>query len=222
MPSKLKTMRYVAVLLVLTLMTSSYGQQQASPQEGKRRLPIECDHAAPPRGMHWVCNDPSNSCNCRLESDNPGHPGWEDDDGLPVHKPEPPAAGKISADDFYKIMNTIAEGRSEGNAAKAADMFTENAVYSDLLRGQTYKGQAAIKKFFSNNKSSVKPMKMQWHHLLFNEQDQVGAGEFTLEGYRHYHGMVIVKVEKGKISNWREYDFASNQGWDKFTSENHF
>jgi hypothetical protein len=213
-------MRYITALLILILTAGSQGQQQPSRPDGNRHLPIECDHAAPPRGTHWVCNDPNNSCNCRLENDNPGHPTLEDDDGQLIHKPEPPNAGKISTDDFYKIMNAVAEGQSEGNTANAADMFAENAVYSDLLRRQTYKGRVAIKKSFSN--SSAKSLKMQWRHLLFNEQDQIGAGEFTLEGDRRYHGMVIVKVEKGKISNWREYRYASSQSWDKFTSDNPF
>src|SRR5260370_8111124 len=107
MPSKLKTMRYVAVLLVLTLMTSSYGQQQASPQEGKRRLPIDCDHAAPPRGRHWVCNDPSSSCNCRLASANPGHPAWEEDAGRPLPKPQHPPHSNISTHDLSTPMTSL-------------------------------------------------------------------------------------------------------------------
>jgi len=78
------------------------------------------------------------------------------------------------------------------------------------------------KDFFSNGKNSAKSMKMEWRHLLFNEQDQIGAGEFTLEGHRDYQGMVIVKIEKGKISNWREYRFASHESWEKLTRENQF
>jgi SnoaL-like domain len=216
-------MRRIIALVVLSLSAGSYGQQQPSPQVEHRRLPIECDHAAPPRGTHWVCDDANNPCNCRLESDPGGKQPFDDDDGLPVKKSTPtPTSTRISADDFYKIMNTVAESRSEGDGAQAAEMFAEDAVYSNPAGGELRKGRAAIYKLFGGAKGSEKPRKMQWHHLLFNEQDQVGAGEFTLEGYRHLHGMVMVKVANGKISNWREYRVASNQSWDKFTGENQF
>ncbi|HZS28714.1 MAG TPA: nuclear transport factor 2 family protein [Candidatus Angelobacter sp.] len=209
-------------LLILSLSAGIRGQQQPAPPAGKHHLPIECDHAAPPRGTHWVCKDPANSCNCQLESDTPGKQPLDDDEGPMIGKPTAPEAIKISADDFYRIMNMIAQSESEGNASKAADMFAEDAVYSNPAQRQVRKGRPAIAKLLGGNKSLNKPMTMQWHHLLFNEQEQVGAGEFTQEGARHYHGMVIVKVEKGKISRWREYEFASSQSWDKFTGENQF
>ncbi|HTC92573.1 MAG TPA: nuclear transport factor 2 family protein [Terriglobales bacterium] len=217
-------MQYSRILLVLILSVSgavSYGQQQPSPAGNPRRLPMMCEHAAPPRGTHWACNDANNPCNCRLESDTPGKQPFEDDDGQLIKKPEPEeAAARISAEDFYRIMNTVAQGRSEGNASKAAGMFGEDAVYSNPAGEQTHKGRAAIAKLFSGNKGGA--IAIQWHHLLFNEQEQIGAGEFTQEGRRRFHGMVIVKMKNGKISNWREYGFASNEGWEKFTSDNQF
>jgi len=221
-------MQYSRILLVLILSVGSvvavsYSPQQPSPGSNQRRLPMMCEHAAPPRGTHWACNDANDPCNCRLESDTPGKQPLEDDDGAVIGKPATgEAAAKISAEDFYRIMNTVAQSRSGGNASKAADMFAEDAVYSNPAGEQTRKGRAAIAKLFGGSKGPARAIEIQWHHLLFNEQEQIGAGEFTQEGHRRFHGMVIVKIKNGKISNWREYELPSNQSWEKFTDENQF
>jgi TonB family protein len=46
------------IFLCLILFTSPASQAQQR----------NCDHAAPPPGMHYVC-DPANPCNCHLEED---------------------------------------------------------------------------------------------------------------------------------------------------------
>jgi len=38
---------------------------------------VKCEHAAPPRGTHYVCDDPQNPCRCRLEPDDPNAPPGE-------------------------------------------------------------------------------------------------------------------------------------------------
>ena len=35
---------------------------------------VNCDHAAPPLGTHYVCEDPQNPCRCRLVPDEPKTP----------------------------------------------------------------------------------------------------------------------------------------------------
>jgi|SRR5438045_531179 len=218
-------MQYSRVLFVMilggsTVMAASQGQQQQqSSSQADKRMAVMCDHAAPPAGTHWVCNDRNDPCNCRLENEG-GRLSPDDDGGPRFHTPEPQASGKISVSDFEKIMTALAAARNEGNAAQAADLFTENAVYGNPGSGPTHKGRAALRKLFS--RASVQPRKFEWHHLLFNEPDQVGAGEFTLEGGRRYHGMAIVKIENGRISHWREYPVSSRLNWEEFTSENRF
>jgi hypothetical protein len=65
-------------------------------------------------------------------------------------------------------------------------------------------------------------MKMTWHHLAFNEQTGVGSGEFTFEYGSQSHGVVIVRVVKGKIQNWREYYYETSLTWEEFTKQNPF
>lgn len=213
-------MQYSRVAFVLMvsagiLVLAGYGQQRPSPESDKR-LSIMCEHAAPPAGTHWVCNDRKDPCNCKLESNRPGGSLLDEDS-----EPQLPV-GKVSAAGFEQIMNALAAARKEGNAAKVSELLTGNAIYSNLATGETRKGQAAVARLLGSGKTSVKATSIQWHHLLFNEKEQIGAGEFSLEGTPRHHGMVIVKLENGKISNCREYRLASSRSWEKITAENQF
>jgi hypothetical protein len=64
-------------------------------------------------------------------------------------------------------------------------------------------------------------MKMTWHHLAFNEEEQVGFGEYTFQMHGRYHGIVVVKLELGLIKQWREYQYDELH-WEEFTSHNPF
>ena len=63
-------------------------------------------------------------------------------------------------------------------------------------------------------------MKMTWHHLAFNEENQISFGEYSFEMHRRYHGVVVVKIKSGLIKRWREYQMGLN--WEEFTSHNPF
>lgn len=65
-------------------------------------------------------------------------------------------------------------------------------------------------------------MVMTWHHLGFDEDSQVGFGEYTFQMNNRYHGIVVVKIVEGKISNWREYQYRSNLAWEDFVGKSLF
>ena len=129
---------------------------------------------------------------------------------------------KTTVNTFRKLMKAIAEGWNEGDARKAADCFTEDAVYVEPPDSQVYNGREALYAFFGGDAGPELPMKMTWHHLAFDEASQIGFGEYTFEMYSRYHGIVIVKVREGKISNWREYQYKSNLAWADFVEQNPF
>ncbi len=66
------------------------------------------------------------------------------------------------------------------------------------------------------------PMSITWHHLAFNEKEQIGFGEYSFQMHGKYHGIVIVKLEDGLVKSWREYQYKTELGWDAFTSLNPF
>jgi hypothetical protein len=132
------------------------------------------------------------------------------------------AADGMTAAEFRRLMTTVALGWNEGNARKAADCFADDAVYSEPPRKQFYKGRAALFEFFGGGIKPEPPMKMVWHHLVFDEATQVGAGEYTFEMNNRYHGVVMVKVRNRRISHWREYQYQSTLPWSEFVNENAF
>lgn len=135
----------------------------------------------------------------------------------------PPApVSPLTTAQFQALMTTVSDGWNEGNARKAADCFTEDAVYSEPPRKQLYRGRAQLYDFFGGASKPDPPMKMAWHHLVFDEATQVGAGEYTFEMNKRYHGVVMVRIRDGRIANWREYQYESTLGWDEFAGENRF
>jgi hypothetical protein len=128
----------------------------------------------------------------------------------------------MTTDEFKKLMQTVAEGWNEGNARKAADCYTGDAVYTEPPDKQVYIGRKSLYEFFGGDKQPEPPMKMAWHHLAFDERDQIGFGEYTFQMNNRYHGIAIVKVENGKIKNWREYQYKSVLEWKEFKGKNDF
>ena len=76
--------------------------------------------------------------------------------------------------------------------------------------------------FFGGDQPPEPPMSMTWHHLAFDEASQVGFGEYTFQLGQRYHGIVIVKLSAGLISNWREYQYKSALSWQEFVGQNMF
>ena len=129
----------------------------------------------------------------------------------------------LTAARFEQLMQTISDGWNEGNARKAADCYTEDAIYSAPPDPKIKRGRATLYDFFGGDRGREAPMRMVWHHLGFNERSQIGFGEYTFQ-YKEYqaHGVVVVKLQRGKISNWREYEQSSNLNWEEFVGENKF
>lgn len=134
----------------------------------------------------------------------------------------PGAADKITAAQFKNLMQTVAAGWNEGNARKAADCYTEDALYTEPPDRQVYAGRQALYEFFGGAKKPDPPMRMTWHHLAFDEESQTGFGEYTFQMNNRYHGTVVVKIRGGKISNWREYQYKSDLEWKEFVKKNDF
>ena len=133
-----------------------------------------------------------------------------------------PNPGAITAEQFERLMQTIADGWNTGDARKAADCYTEDAQYCEPPDRQVYAGRAALFTFFGGDENPPPSMSMTWHHLAFNETEQVGFGEYTYKGRNQYHGIVIVKVAHGLIRHWREYQYQSALPWQEFTARSFF
>ncbi len=132
------------------------------------------------------------------------------------------SADKITAAQFKILMRTVVAGWNEGDSKKAADCYTEDAIYTEPPDRQVYVGRQALYEFFGGDKKPDPPMKMTWHHLAFDEESQTGFGEYTFQMNSRYHGIVVVKIRGGKIGNWREYQYKSDLEWREFVKKNDF
>ena len=129
---------------------------------------------------------------------------------------------KFTITEFERLMQTIADGWNEGNARKAADCFNEDAIYVEPPDVQLYHGRDELYQFFGGDQGPDLPMKMTWHHLAFNEEEQVGFGEYTFQMHSRFHGIVVAGIESGLIKQWREYQYRTELDWEDFTSHNPF
>jgi ketosteroid isomerase-like protein len=123
---------------------------------------------------------------------------------------------------FRAVMNTLAQAWNEGDARRAADCFTEDAVYIEPPDKQIYRGREALYRFFGGDAGRAGQMTMRWHHLALDEESQIGFGEFTFTYGSTVHGVAVVRLREGKIANWREYWYESELPWDQFIRANPF
>ena len=137
----------------------------------------------------------------------------------PRRPKRPPSAGDA---DFRRLMATIAAAWNQGDARKASDCFSEDAVYMEPPDKQVYHGREALYQFFGAGKPPQPAMHMTWHHLAFDASSQVGFGEYTFSMNRQYHGIAVVKLSAGKIASWREYQYRSDLSWQLFAGRGYF
>jgi hypothetical protein len=89
-------------------------------------------------------------------------------------------ADGLTEEAFRRLLDTVAAGWNEGDARRAADCFAEHAVYLEPPDRQMYRGREELYRFFGGE--DPPRMEMRWHHVVFDEDRQVGAGEYTFEG----------------------------------------
>ncbi len=127
-------------------------------------------------------------------------------------------ANQISAAQFEQLLVTLATGWNTNDAALAASVFADDAIYVEPPNKQLYVGKAAIYEFFGGAAGRDSSMNMQWHNMAFSPQTGAGAGEFTFSWPTgQVHGMVSIAVSKGKIVLWREYFYPSELDWEAFS-----
>jgi hypothetical protein len=139
-------------------------------------------------------------------------------------RPEsPPApARRLTAAGFTSLMNQLAEAWNANEARRAVELFTQDAVYSAPPDGRVRRGRDELLSFFGGPNGRPRPMRMEWHHLVFDEASQIGAGEYTFTYGVRTHGVAMVRIVGGRIANWREYEQASPLGWEEFMGPNRF
>lgn len=132
-------------------------------------------------------------------------------------------SSKLNNQQFRKLLYNVAEGWNIGDARAAASCFSKDAVYIEPPNQQLYQGRSELFEFFGGTEGRANPMKMTWHYLIFDEEKQIGTGEYTFAyNGRLSHGIVIVQISQGKIKRWREYQYRSKTEWTDFIGKSAF
>jgi SnoaL-like domain len=121
---------------------------------------------------------------------------------------------------FRTLLATIERSWNEGDTLTALACFTDDARYTEPPDTQHYEGRDQLYEFFGGE--DPPPMEMTWHTVLFDEDLQTGAAEYTFVGTNTYHGVVVIRLRDDRIANWREYQHRSDLDWDGFTALNRF
>lgn len=59
---------------------------------------------------------------------------------------------------------------------------------------------------------------MRWHRIVFDAENQQGMAEFTFRYGSQVHGVAVIDLRGGLISQWREYWYSSEQSFDEFVA----
>ncbi len=105
---------------------------------------------------------------------------------------------KIQASEFFSMMHEMTDAWNQGNARKAADYYTERALIE-----------------FCGGYRFTSPVRIHWRFLTFNENEQIGYGEYVFHQIhvsdssahviKKYSGIAHIQIHEGRITSWREF-----------------
>jgi ketosteroid isomerase-like protein len=128
----------------------------------------------------------------------------------------------LTSAEFCNHMKRLADAWNRGDARVAADLFAEDAPCSSPPNSKVHDSRQELFEWLGGDHGRPKPMQMVWHHLVFDEEQQIRAGEYTFTYGMRTHGMALIRLRDGKIANWREYEIDSPLDWDVLVGKNQF
>jgi len=121
--------------------------------------------------------------------------------------------------EFKDLLYSLADAWSRRDYATAANFFAEDVRYGDPTR-YSFNGRAELRAFFEDDEGY--DQRTVWHNIVFDEEQQMAAVEYTYDGTYRYHGTVLIKVEDGKIKRWREYQHIDPREWEDLVATTAF
>lgn len=126
----------------------------------------------------------------------------------------------MTGGELRQMLDALAAAWAAHDPARAAAFFAADVRYADPTRYRL-RGREAVRAFFADDGGL--PQSTTWHHVVFDEQQQLGAVEYTYVGTHRYHGLVLVKLDAaGLVSHWREYQHTSDLDWAAYAGETRF
>jgi steroid delta-isomerase-like uncharacterized protein len=129
----------------------------------------------------------------------------------------PTHASSVATDDKHAIERLFAAWNSR-DADKVAACFTEDAVYEDVAAGQINRGRTEIRKWAAGAFADIADFKIEVTGRSVNNGrgmvewlwSGTDKGLFKTGKVFSVRGVSIIEVQRGKISNYKEYyDFST-------------
>lgn len=115
--------------------------------------------------------------------------------------------------EFTQLLHGLAKAWTHSDYSKVCQAFAPNVHYTDPTR-YSFHGLEELRSFFNDNQGADEFCEM--HTVIFDEEKQLGAAEYTYEGTHRYHGLVLIRMVNDKIVSWREYQHTDAREWDVF------
>ena len=157
-------------------------------------------------------------------STNPAHQQSNSKDRRPPDLSSSAICGPIehmSPAQFELLLQTIRTAWLQGNQERATACFSAGSVFS-APPAPGLVGRESLEQVFRLGPHQQAPKLIEWHHLIFDPAQQIGAVEYTIQRRIPTHGVIIIKISHGLISNWRQYAVSSDLTWEKFKGLNDF
>ena len=118
----------------------------------------------------------------------------------------------MTRDEFQALLDRAAAGWATGDAAAVGDCFAEDVEYLDPFLYR-FDRRADLLPFFEPPPGGHR---VTWHSVIWDDEAQTAAVEYTYEGHHRYHGAAIVRPgPDGRIALWREWQHLDDaQDWD--------
>jgi hypothetical protein len=121
--------------------------------------------------------------------------------------------------EFQRMLESLADAWTRRDYERACEVFAADIHYADPLRYQ-FHNREELRKFFEDDEGYEQ--RTTWRTILFDEERQVGAVEYTYDGTHRYHGVTLIKVHDGRITHWREYQHIDGREWEDLIGATRF
>ena len=118
----------------------------------------------------------------------------------------------MTRDEFQALLDRAAAGWAGGDAAAVGDCFAEAVEYIDPFLYR-FDRREDLLPFFEPPPGGHH---VTWHTVIWDDEAQTAAVEYSYEGHHRYHGTAIVRPgSDGRIALWREWQHLDDaQDWD--------
>lgn len=119
----------------------------------------------------------------------------------------------MTANEFRAVLESLGSAWSERRYEDAARCFAPDVRYIDPCR-YALRGRDQVLAFFRDDGGYSQTI--VWRQVFFDEAAQIGAAEYSYRGTHLYHGVVLIGIQDGLITTWREYQHTSELDWERF------